>query len=545
MQNKYIIIFSSIRSTANKGEMTMKFIKRIMVMIVSTAVMTTLASCGAKPTELSFTAPTVESQELGFTVGDKLSKAYKGMEENNPVSSDIFFADPTAVEYEGRLYIYGTNDSQEFQTKGGFGSNGYGSIGTLVCYSTEDMSNFRYEGTIPVTEIATWAGCSWAPSIVSREESDGKTHFYLYFANSGANVGVLTSTSPTGPWKDPIGKPLVDNGMKQLKDDPVSWCFDPGVCIDDNGVGWIAIGGGEPAHPDESGMRTGNCRLAKLGKDMTSIDGDFCKVPTYFHFEANELNYIGGKYVLTYCSNYADRSMFPIQLGQAPQTCSMCYMTSDDPLNPDSWQWGGEYLTNPNQHGYPFSNNHSHLQKFGDKYYLLYQNVSLLENMNKMNVADGFRSIGIDYCEVDEKNAVLGVSKMSDEGVKQIAKPSALALQEAETAHVAAGLTYFYNEDIGSVIVTGIENGDWLGLTQVDFGSGANTFAAQIRGKGIIEVGLDSVDGEAVGSVQFDTGSDFAVVSGKLGKNISGVHDLYFVFGGSFVFDKWQFAYSE
>ena len=520
----------------------MKFIKRIVTMAL-TASLLAATGCGAKQTEFTFGSDMIPSADLGLTVGDKLTKANKGMEENNPISSDIFFADPTSVEYNGRLYIYGTNDSQQYDALGGFGSNGYGSINTLVCYSTEDMSNFRYECTIPVCEIATWAGCSWAPSIVSREESDGKTHFYLYFANSGANVGVLTSTSPTGPWKDPVGGPLVYNEMKQLKDDPVSWCFDPGVCIDDNGVGWIAIGGGDPKHPDENGMRTGNCRLAKLGKNMTSIDGDFVKVPTYFHFEANELNYIGGKYVLTYCSNYADRSMFPIALGNAPQTCSMCYMVSDDPLNADSWQWGGEYLTNPNQHGYPFSNNHSHLQKFGDKYYLLYQNVSLLENMNKLSIADGFRSIGIDFCEVDEKNVVLSSSKMTDEGVPQTKKLDALTLQEAETVHVAAGVTYYYNEDIESVIVTGIQSGDWLGLTDVDFAGGANNFAARVRGKGIIEIRLDDVESEAVGAIQFDTDEDFAVISGELLKSISGTHDLYLVFGGSFVFDKWQFAY--
>lgn len=525
----------------------MKFIKRITAMALTFTVLSA-SGCGAAESPISLdslsSADAVESADLGFSVGENLTKAYKGMEENNPVSSDVFFADPTSVEYDGRLYIYGTNDSQEFDAKGGFGSNGYGSIGSLICYSTEDMSNFRYEGKIEVTKIATWAGCSWAPSIVSREESDGKTHFYLYFANSGANVGVLTSTSPTGPWKDPVGGPLVYNDMKQLKDDPVSWCFDPGVCIDDNGVGWIAIGGGDPAHSDETGMRTGNCRLAKLGKDMVSIDGDFCKVPTYFHFEANELNYIGGKYVLTYCSNYADRSMFPIELGKEPQTCSMCYMTSDNPLDPDSWKWGGEYLTNPNQHGYPFSNNHSHLQKFGDKYYLLYQNVSLLENMNKLASADGFRSIGIDYCEVDEKNAVISPSKMSDEGVEQVKDLDPFALQEAETAHVAAGVTYYFNEEIGSVILTGIGDGDWLGLTNADFKGGANTFAARVRGKGIIEIRLDSPDGKPVGNIQFDTGDVFEVVTGSIGK-ISGKHDLCLVFGGNFAFDKWQFGYTQ
>lgn len=516
------------------------FKKRIITMAVTLSALAATACAAPVPSKLSF-ENAVPSQDLGIEAVSSLAEAFKGMNENNPISSDIYFADPTAVEYNGRLYIYGTNDSQEFVAKNGVGSNGYGAINTLAVYSTDDMSNYRYEGTIPVTKIATWAFCSWAPSIVSKEV-DGVTHFYLYFANSGNGVGVLTSTSPVGPWEDPIGGPLVWNEMPQLKDDPVTWCFDPGACVDDKGNGWIAIGGGDAKHPDENGMRTGNCRLAKLGADMVSIDGDFVKVPTYYHFEANELNFINGKWVLTYCSNYAPRDMWKITMGKEPQTCSMCYMVSDDPLNIDSWQWGGEYLTNPNQHGYPFSNNHSHLHKFGDKYYLFYQNVSLLENMGKLSTAEGFRSIGVDYCEVDEENVTFAPSKMSDGGVEQVKALDPFAVNEAETAHTAAGVSY--KEDGGEILVTDIQSGDWIGLTNVDFKGGANLFGAVVKGKGAVEIRIDKPDSKAVGTIQFDTDT-LNAVSVKLDKTVSGVHDLYLVFGGEFEFDKWQFGYEE
>ncbi len=36
----------------------------------------------------------------------------KHTEYANPISPEIFCADPTAVEYNGRLYIFGTNDQQ-------------------------------------------------------------------------------------------------------------------------------------------------------------------------------------------------------------------------------------------------------------------------------------------------------------------------------------------------------------------------------------------------------------------------------------------------
>ncbi len=509
--------------------------KRILALVLAVATLLSLTACGGNevPSDLSLMDSVIPSTDLGLSVGDKLTEAYKGITDGNPISSTIFFADPTSVEYNGRLYVYGTNDHQQYDMSMGLEENSYGSINSLVCYSTDDLVNWRYECTIPTTEICTWAGLSWAPSIVSREEG-GKTHFYLYFCNSAGGIGVMTATSPTGPWKDPIGKPLVHNDM--LGDDPTFWCFDPGVVIDDNGVGWIAIGGGDPAHADESYKHTGNCRVAKLGKDLTSIDSEFVKVPTYYHFEANELNYINGTYVLTYCSNFAGRDGWSIAMGKEPQTCSMVYMTTKTPLDADSWEWGGEYLVNPSNFGFDFSNNHSHLHKYQGKYYILYQNVSLLMGMGKTG---GYRSINIDEIEVDEENVVIQPGTMTKEGPAALKNQSATDVHQAEESAVSAGIKYYTMDD--RTYVTSVDDGDWTLLRNVDFGNGVNTFAATVRGKGIIEVRLDSTTGTTVGTIQFDN-DDFTAVSCELTKNVSGLHDLYLVFGGNFTFDNYQFA---
>ncbi len=503
-----------------------------------------LSGCGATKTDFTIADDLITSTDLGYTVSETLAQTNKPIGEHNPISSNVFFADPTSVEYEGRLYVYGTCDQQEYDAKSGFGENSYGSINTLACYSTDDMVNWTYHGTIPVTEIATWAGCSWAPSIVKKENAFGKTQFYLYFANSAVNIGVLRSDSPTGPWEDPIGGPLLDNSMSQLSSDPVSWCFDPGVVVDDDGVGWIAFGGGDPHadDPEENSLDTGNCRIAKLGSDMISIDGEIVEIHAPYHFEANELNYINGTWVLTYCSNYAQRLIWPSDSElPAPSGGSMCYMTSTDPLNSDSWVYRGEYLSNPNTQGYPFSNNHSHLQKFNDKYYILYQTVALLENMGS-TVAGGFRSIGIDVCNVDEETVTLPSTSMTDAGTEQIKNLDVFAVNQAETSVTTAGIQYYSSDD--RIYITSIDNGDWSAISNADFGDGANSFAATIRGEGIIEVRLDSLDGDVIGQVQFSTDGEYLTYVCELNKTVSGVHDLYFVFGdGSFVFDEWQFAY--
>ena len=165
---------------------------------------------------------------------------YKLENTANPISPNVFCADPTGVEYNGRLYIYGTNDHQQYEAVGDDGKNGYAHIKSIVMLSTDDMVNWEYHGVIDIAKIAPWIVNSWAPSVASRVEADGKTHFYLYFSNSGCGVGVLTAEHPLGPWSDPLGKPLIYQNMPGLENCPAP--FDPGVCLDENGTGWLAFG---------------------------------------------------------------------------------------------------------------------------------------------------------------------------------------------------------------------------------------------------------------------------------------------------------------
>ena len=104
-------------------------------------------------------------------------------------------------------------------------------------------------------------------SVTSRVEADGKTHFYLYFSNSGCGVGVLTAEHPLGPWSDPLGKPLIYQNMPGLENCPAP--FDPGVCIDENGTGWLTFGGGNAA--DGGVVHTNVPKVARLGADMLRL----------------------------------------------------------------------------------------------------------------------------------------------------------------------------------------------------------------------------------------------------------------------------------
>ncbi|MBR2199249.1 MAG: hypothetical protein IJ894_00645, partial [Bacteroidales bacterium] len=52
-----------------------------------------------------------DTEDDGFVVvSPKL-----GTGDANPIIDYMFCADPTAVEYDGRLYVYGTNDHQQYE----------------------------------------------------------------------------------------------------------------------------------------------------------------------------------------------------------------------------------------------------------------------------------------------------------------------------------------------------------------------------------------------------------------------------------------------
>lgn len=100
------------------------------------------------------------------------------------------------MEYNGRVYVYGTNDSQQYEAAAN-ADNNYSKIKTLNCYSSADMVNWTDHGTIAVSGnkgAAKWSANSWAPA-VCHKKINGKEKFFLYFANNASSIGVLTADS--------------------------------------------------------------------------------------------------------------------------------------------------------------------------------------------------------------------------------------------------------------------------------------------------------------------------------------------------------------
>ena len=497
---------------------------------------------------------------------------YKTTGYGNPISPCVFCADPTALDYNGRLYVYGTNDTQQYLKNGKKNSNGYGDIKSLVIFSTDDMINWTFHGTIDVGKLcSSWGwrfAASWAPSVTWRTTSEGKDEFFLYFANSGGSVGVLKADSPTGPWRSPLNKPMIDGDTPGVK--PCNWIFDPGVVIDDNGTGYIAFGGGDP-QPTGSKLWPGNSRIAKLKPSMTAIDGSAVKMPAPYLFEASELNMMNGRFVYTYNTSWSDRNdwnKFEKRNGQpAPTSCSMCYMVSDTPLEPDSWEYRGEYVPNEGSFniGSDWGNNHTHLHKYQDKYYLFYHGNVLEKSMKNAGVMDnsasGYRSLCVDQIDVNEDTQTIRKITMTQKGVSPIKPLDPYQLHQAETMASCGGISYedFKNTTSASSVSTlgndasknlyiKMAAGSWTAVRNVDFGqTGAKSLVVRAKGTGTVEIRTGR-NSQPLARMEFSSTEmkDHVVsVDPSVFKDTKTFVFIVFTQAENVQFDSWQFSESD
>ena len=446
----------------------------------------------------------------------------------NPLLDFQFCADPTAVEYNGRLYVYGTNDHQQYDE--GAESNTYERIKSLVMMSTDDMVNWTYHGQIPVGTVAPWIMASWAPSIISQQQADGSTLFSLYFSNSGWGTGVIQAKSPVGPWTSPLNTSLIDGNNETVKGSGA--IFDPGAVIDDNGDAWLTFG-------NSQGW------IAKLNPDLHSFAEGPVKLLSPYHFEANELNYINGTYVYTYNNDWSEHSPWTWG-GEKPTQCSMNYFTSKTPLDTDSWVYGGNYFKNPGDNGMGYTNNHSHLHKYQGHWYLFYQ-TNLLEPSLGSN--GGFRSIYVDEMEVDEENVVLHECIPTKKGVGSIKDLDPYTVQYAATSAATLGILYQPTDDVGHMVATvgttcitaDTPTEGVIEVRNADFQTDASTMKCLVKGSGTITLRLDDKNGDDIATIS-STGDSWNTLTAQLSPLISGTHTIYLILKGNVQFDKWQFV---
>ena len=328
MYRKFLLLlgvcFTIGLAACGKGEETPEVTPTATVTVAPTA--TTAPAATEIPEPTATPAPTVKPAESWFE-NVTPAKAYKGLEDTNPLITQCFGADPYAMVYGDRVYFYMTADVFEYDNMAQLKENSYGKINTIRVISTADMVNFEDHGAIKVggsKGAATWAGNSWAPA-AAWKNIDGQDKFFLYFADSARGIGVLVADSPTGPFEDPIGGALIDRNVPNCAD--ITWLFDPAVLVDDDGRAYLYFGGGVP---DGKAADPGNARVVELGADMVSLAGDPVKIDVPYLFEDSGIHKYKDKYYYTYCSNWSVDAAGTAKYGF--HSAEIVSMVSDSPM---------------------------------------------------------------------------------------------------------------------------------------------------------------------------------------------------------------------
>jgi arabinoxylan arabinofuranohydrolase len=432
-----------------------------------------------------------------------------GLFADYPVASHRYLADPTPLVTADRVYVYCSNDD-ESPVEGSY------NIPNIVCISTTDMKNWTDHGSVfRASDSTTWATKTWAPGAIER---DGK--FFLYYGNSGANIGVAVAPTPIGPFSDPLGKPLIEHhtpGVQPAKD---MWLFDPGVFIDDDGQAYIYFGG----NGDD------NVRVAKLKRDMITLDGEVIKMNAPNFFEAAWVNKRHGVYYFSYSTTPRAGMRFD-------------YMTSDHPI--EGYVYRGVVSDQP-----PINNNNHHAAqfKFKGRWYHVYHNRIVA---SEAGIPTGYRrNIALEELHYEDDGSIRKVTFTTD-GVAQIGHLDPFVRVEAETFNAQRGVETAPIAG-GGMHLSDLQDGDWVRLVGVDFGSdGPEKFTARVAANagtgGTIEIRLGSPEGTLVGTCPVpETGGwqQWTDVAAEV-RGARGVQDLYLKFTGSaeslFHVDHWQF----
>ena len=465
---------------------------------------------------------------------------------SNPLIDYDFGADPFALEYNGRVYVYMTADQFEYDQNGNIIDNTYSKINSLHVISSADLVNWTDHGFIPVAGpngVAKWANNSWAPAIAYKQ-IDGQDKFFLYFCNGGGGIGVLEGDSPVGPFTDPLGHALIDGSTPGTQGVP--WIFGPAVMVDDDGTGYLVFGGGIPAGQD---LNPQSARIVRLGDDMISLDCEPVMIDAPCMFEDGGIHKANGKYYYTYCSNFSGNHS---AVEGYPGYGIICYMVSDDPLGP--YEYCGEILQNPSTYFGVGGNNHHAIFNFKGTSYIVYHAQTLGQ---AMGIEKGYRSTHINEVEYYADGRIVPI-QADREGISQLETMSPYQLTAGETIAWQAGIKVEACDQPGQGLsevnnrtVTDIQNGDWIAVAGLDFGDkGAASFTASIAAQagGAVELRVDSPDGTVVGTLTVPAGDGTYQTLTCDVEGLTGVHNLFMVFTGDdqaenlMSLDTWQFT---
>ncbi len=370
----------------------------------------------------------------------------------NPLVTHIFTADPNAVVYGDRIFLYVSHDID--------GQDDYDMV-DYRGFSSDDLVNWQDHGVLIHADSLSWATNLYAPGACSK---GGK--YYLYMPNGGDSIGVAVSDSPGGPFVDPLGKSLVTRSIPGVQD--VDWLFDPACFVDDDGQAYLYFGGG----PEDTGD---NGRVMRLADDMVSFkDTSATTIVMPNFFEAMYVHKREGTYYLQYSSDFSEGNGASLQ-----------YMTSESPIS--GFTHRGTFLPNANVNN--GNNNHGSIVDFQGKTYLFYHARKLMQKLGTDKVNN--RSVAVQELGYEADGRLKSTTMSTqDFTVDQLKCLDGFAEVEAETLAAERGIEVLGTA--GQTVRVGeLDNGDWVGYSQVDFRDGATKLVLRVAsaaGGGEIDV---------------------------------------------------------
>ncbi|MGM8362913.1 glycoside hydrolase family 43 protein [Flavobacterium sp. ARAG 55.4] len=291
---------------------------------------------------------------------------------NNPIITDKYTADPAALVYKDKVYLYTGHDVPEK------GVNTYRMNDWLV-YSSSDMVNWK-EHPVPLkTSDFAWAkGDAWAGQVIER---NGKFYWFVTVSHGsihGKSIGIAVSDSPTGPFKDALGKALITNDMTTKT--KISWDdIDPTVIVDDDGQAYLFWGNTV-------------CNYVKLKENMIEMDGPMQTIDLPNFTEAPWIHKRKDWYYLSYAYQFPEK---------------IAYAMSKSINGP--WEYKGilnEVAGNSNT-------NHQAIIDFKGKSYFIYHNGSIPTEGGSFR-----RSVCVDRLFYNEDGTMKRVV-MTSEGIQK------------------------------------------------------------------------------------------------------------------------------
>lgn len=229
------------------------------------------------------------------------SHAQKRIGKNHNPVFEGWYADPEGAVFEKEYWIYPTYSAP------------YNEQVFMDAFSSKDLVNWKKHERIIDTSAVTWAWrAMWAPAIVKKDDN-----YFLFFAandiqsdNEEGGIGIGVSKSPGGPFKDYLGKPLIDkfhNGAQPI---------DQFVFQDKDGQYYMFYGGWR------------HCNVVKLKDDFTGTvpfeDGTmFKEVTPQGYVEGPFMFMRNGKYYFMWSEG-----------GWTGPDYSVAYAIADSPFGP-------------------------------------------------------------------------------------------------------------------------------------------------------------------------------------------------------------------